>query len=93
MSTDDHTASNRLPFEILSIGRRIAVAVNSAPHLHAENLEVVANHKFRVRLGMDMALHRALHIVFGFRSCRPPFTVDVLNAVVFDALAPIPIRA
>ena len=90
MPAQHYAATNRLLFKVLGIGGRIAVAVDTAANLHAENFKVVAYHPFAVRLRVDVALHRALHIVFGLVACRAAFTVDVLHAVVFYAVAPIP---
>ena len=83
MPAQDYTATNRLLFKVLSICCRIAVAVDAATYLHSENFEVVAYHPFAVRLCMNMALHRALHIVFRLVPSRAAFAVDVLHAVVF----------
>ena len=93
MAAQDYAATNRLLFKVLGVCSRVAVPINTATYLHSKNFKAVAYHPFAVRLRMNMALDRALHIVFGLVPGRAAFAVDVLHAVVFFAVAPIPGRA
>ena len=90
MPAQHYAAPNRLLFKVLGVRRRIAVAVNAATDLHAENFKVVADVPFAIRLRVNMALDCALHIVLRLVASCPAFAVDVLHAVVFYAVAPIP---
>ena len=90
MPAQHYAAPYCLLFKVLGVCRRIAVAVDAATYLHAENFEVVADHPFAISLRVYMALHRALHIVFSLVASRAAFAVDVLYAVVFFTVAPMP---
>ena len=90
MPAQNYAAANRLLFEVLCVGGCIAVAVDAATYLHSKNFQVVADVPFAISLRVNVSLHRALHIVFSLVLGRAAFAVDVLHAVVFYAVAPIP---
>ena len=90
MPAQNNAAANRLLFKVLCVGGCIAVAVDAATYLHSKNFKVVADHPFAISLRVDMPLHRALHIVLCFVASRAAFAVNVLHAVVFFTVAPMP---
>ena len=93
MPAQNNAATNRLLFKVLCVGGRVAVAVDAAPYLHAENFEAVADHPFAIRLRVNVALYRALHIVLSLVASCPAFPMNVLHAIVLYAVAPTPRRA
>ena len=93
MPTYDHAATDCLLFVVLGICSRVAIAVDATTYLHTEYLAAIAYQPLYISLCVNMALNRALHIVLGFGACGAAFPVAVLNAVVLNALHPIPRRA
>ena len=92
MSAQDYAATDCLLFKVLGVCSCVTVAVDAATDLHSKYFEVVADHPFAIRLRVNMALDGALHIVLGLVPGRAAFAVDVLHAVVFLTVAPIPGR-
>ena len=57
MSTNYHAATDSLLFEVLRVCGGVAVAIDARADLHPEELEVIPDHPFNVRLRMNMALN------------------------------------
>ena len=86
MPTKHNATAYGLSFEVTGVSSTVAVSVNAASYLHAEDPKVTANKPFAVCLCVDVPRDRAHHVVLGFGSCRSTFAMYVLHVVIHHAL-------